>query len=184
MMELLAKTCNFHDPECVQTLREGARLLGILPLTGNGSPNVVEASMTEEDLVKGRLLQNAQILKRLRQDKNAGELQRLASEDAALGRMSAPRRWRPLDSVEATLCPRFGVEQGACTSRPAVHCSRVLRADGSQDENPGCKGFPIRLAGARCGHYPGGCGEVVRTASRGDLGVQTMLARRRRLRDT
>ena len=121
MMELLAKTCNFHDPECVQTLREGARLLGILPLTGNGSPNVVEASMTEEDLVKGRLLQNAQILKRLRQDKNAGELQRLASEDAALGRMSAPRRWRPLDSVEATLCPRFGVEQGEC--RVSSYCA-------------------------------------------------------------
>ena len=92
--------------------------------------------MTEADLVKERVRQNAKIIKKLRQDEHADELHKLAGDDAALGRMSAPRHWRPRDSVEATLCPRFGVEQGeggchsltlslACCSAPALW--QVLR---------------------------------------------------------
>ena len=79
---------------------------------------------------------NTELLPQLREDSNATELLRLASEDAKLGRMSFPKPAQADEMAEILLNPRFGVEQlkedGSVKVRAVDHLSR---SPSSQLEN-------------------------------------------------
>ena len=116
MLEHMASQTEFHDGQCVQTLRDGARLLGDLPISGNGV--VIERTVRSSiDELRGQALErNRSLLQALTPDTYAYELLELTKEDARKHRMSPPMdvaiagsRW---DLSECVIAPRFGVARG------------------------------------------------------------------------
>ena len=92
--------------------RDGAKLIGKLPRTGNGSAINTVPESDEEGLVAAAATSNMERLSKLREDAHAARLLQSCVEDAALGRMTPPS---PLDLSmlpSEIFSPRFGVEQG------------------------------------------------------------------------
>ena len=92
--------------------REGAPLLGELPVSGIGAPAAFPQERSTEDLLRGARAANKHLLARLRSDPNAQELWDLTDKDFRLWRMHAPEGLSDLDLGSIILVPRFGVVQG------------------------------------------------------------------------
>ena len=114
LMELLAKSINYHDAGCIQTLRRGAPLLGDLPVSGNGSPISEAAELTMAQLAADATAANTRVLTRMREDCYSRDLHTSCAQDAALGRMSTPVSADAQACAECLISPRFGVLQGKC----------------------------------------------------------------------
>ena len=98
--------------QCASVAREGAPLLGDLPVSGIGAPATFPQAKSAEDLLKGARAANRRLLARLRLDPNAQELWDLTDKDFRLWRMRAPEDLSDIDLDSIILVPRFGVEQG------------------------------------------------------------------------
>ena len=129
LLEELAASIGHIDRECVEffcqacpraaavgcnapVAREGAPLLGDLPVSGIGAPATFPQAKSAEALLKGAKAANKRLLARLRSDPNAQELWELTNKDFRLWRMRAPESLTDIDLGRVILVPRFGVEQG------------------------------------------------------------------------
>ena len=116
LLQHLAATIAYHDPFCVELLRQGCDIVGVLTRSGNGKPLEVDVDSGgtpgTENLSSERAQNNKALLRTLKEDKHAAELLRMATEDAEKGRMSHPRPLAAKDIAKHVLSPRFCVEQG------------------------------------------------------------------------
>ena len=105
----------------------GAKMVGELDCSGVGTPTPVDLVKNVAELKASCQTHNTELLPQLREDSNASELLRLASEDAKLGRMSFPKPAQADGMSEILLNPRFGVEQlkedGSVKVRAVDHLS-------------------------------------------------------------
>lgn len=92
--------------------REGAPLLGELPVSGIGAPAAFPRERSTEDILRGARAANKHLLARLRSDPNAQELWDLTDKDFRLWRMHAPEGLSDLDLGSVIMVPWFGVVQG------------------------------------------------------------------------
>ena len=125
LMAELAKRVGYGDAQCVELLRRGGPLMGVLERSvsafcargacasgacrrsGRGIPiapvrNAVSASTAST---------NREILEGLREDPR---LRQMCLDDAELGRMGSVVAAASLDLGRVVLSPRFCLEQGAC----------------------------------------------------------------------
>ena len=110
IVELLDEI-GYEDANCVEVFRRGAPLVGPLPLTGNGRPELFPEPLSLKELVAGAERRNAALVGSLKEGRDAAEILAKTEAEARLGRMSHPV---PLDAVDlkgAVLTPRFGVWQ-------------------------------------------------------------------------
>ena len=70
---------------------QGASMLGELDRSGIGAPTECDATPSVYNLWEGRAHSNQKLRQQLKENENAKELSRLASEDAEMGRMSEAR---------------------------------------------------------------------------------------------
>ena len=109
------------------TSPSGAKMVGELDCSGVGTPMPVDLVKNVAELKASCQTHNTELLPQLREDSNASELLRLASEDAKLGRMSFPKPAQADEMSEILLNPRFGVEQlkedGSVKVRAVDHLS-------------------------------------------------------------
>ena len=130
LLEFLAESINYHDKACVQMLREGGDLVGVLPRAGNGTP-IEPKDIDTSILLENRAEKNDKMMHALRLDVHANELIEITKKDAALHRMSAPRRFDPYgdegpDTANVTFSPRFAVIQGCFVCSTAKCIMHVL----------------------------------------------------------
>ena len=112
----LPQAINYEDAACIELFREGAPIVGELPLFHGGGERLLIKESFEPDNLLGRTEQiNEKILTRLREDVHASTLHQACLDDALLGRMTEPELATPRHCIENVLSPRFSVEQG---SRP------------------------------------------------------------------
>ncbi len=111
-MQQLAKEIDYHDADCVNLLRRGCDIVGVLPRAGNGQPVDDQLEMQPAKLAAEHVKRNSQLVSKLREDEHSDALWKLTVEDAALGRMSFPRQLQPTDLRDTTISPRFCLLQG------------------------------------------------------------------------
>ena len=106
--------CAVHhnDVACVELLRNGAPLYGLLEVCGNGPAKDVTQVTSLETLYEGCQESNEALLNSLRAEPYEKELHELTLEDARLGRMTYPIAADRVDCSRTKLHPRFAVEQG------------------------------------------------------------------------
>ena len=112
LLESLAKQTAYHDPDCTELCRTGGALLGKLPFAGNGREKDFPAHDSVALLADDCESRNLQVLKKLKEDRNASALWELTKADVGLHRMTDIRLVREVDLRTVLLAPRFAVEQG------------------------------------------------------------------------
>lgn len=112
MMALLAKACDFHDPGAIELFRNGAKLIGELPESGNGLSIRPEYRLDVEDTLKKRHSINKKMLARMETiDEHVHLILEQTLLDCQLGRMFEIRP-EDIDLNYHSISPRFGVKQG------------------------------------------------------------------------
>ena len=116
-LQTLAKETNFHDPEAVDLLRNGAQLVGTLPFSGTGASKAFDAVPPVERLHEQAPGRNQKLLASLSTDQQSQWLFDEVVADAKLGRMSYPVEIESLDTGFAgewtvLLARRFVIQQG------------------------------------------------------------------------
>lgn len=86
-------------------------MLGELQRSGVGEPMCLDRVKSVAALQASCEKSNAVLVNQLREDSNASELLRITREDAAMGRMTEPVPVSAIDTAQALLNPRFGVEK-------------------------------------------------------------------------
>ena len=119
----LAMACSHDDVACVDFFRAGAPLLGKLAMSGNGRPEVFPKFEDLGVLKDSSVARNARIVRGLREDEFSQELYDLTVADSDLNRMSKPVPFDQAELGQASVAPRFAVQQG-------------LRSDGSAKIRP------------------------------------------------
>ena len=115
LLEMLLRTCKHVDPGCADLFRQGAPLLGKLPMSGIGTPEQKRSHESIDKLWATAAQGNGAILKKLHEDKHSQELFSQTVQEATLGRMTMPRPIEEFHLGSLRFSQRFSVEQG---SRP------------------------------------------------------------------
>lgn len=111
-MALLAQTCEFHDPEALQLFRKGAKMIGELPASGNGTAIQPEYRSDVEHTLRKRYSTNKKMLARMQTvDEHADLLLKQTRQDCQMDRMFE-MRVEDIDFNYHSISPRFGVKQG------------------------------------------------------------------------
>ena len=124
LLHALAVAIDYHDVACVETLRTGAKMVGELPLSGNGIPIEPPEHFTLAELEEARIDTGCETLEKLREDMHSSKLLRACEDDASLGRMTDPQVLGFDEIGRKHLSPRFAVEQGGARAFPASLCGR------------------------------------------------------------
>ena len=111
LFQQLLEATGYCDVDCVNMLRHGADMLGVLKRSGIGAPLAVEEAKCSEQLRKDMAASNRALLQELREDELSHTLMKLTLDDASLGRMTHPQLITDNSSQSCLLCPRFGVQQ-------------------------------------------------------------------------
>ena len=132
LLELLAHAAGFEDASCVELLRHGAPLIGVLPEFHGGGEKLVAPGRVDLDAFNARAPAiNMRVLAKLREDEHAAQLHRACLLDAQKGRMTHPVLATAEHCVEYALSPRFSVEQGRCLqARTASICFSFIACRG------------------------------------------------------
>ena len=112
LLELLLKLSGHVDPLCANMFRDGAPLVGKLPVSGNGVRENKRPHESIEHLKNTAAVGNSKVVKRLRQDPFASEILKQTMQDAALGRMTWPADLSQVQLEDVRISHRFGVDQG------------------------------------------------------------------------
>ena len=125
------------DLEVAELFRQGAAMLGELERSGVGEPMYVDLVKSIVTLQASCVRSNAALVKQLKEDCNATELLRITREDAVMGRMTGPVPLESIDTAQALLNPRFGVEKekedGGIKVRAVDHLSWSPGTQGDAD---------------------------------------------------
>ena len=113
LCEALASELQYHDPECVNLFREGARISGDLPASGHGRaiPRKTKGYEDASTLLSSALDRNTALLASLKPDAHAIEILEQTSAESRTGRISAPVSVSSINLSRVILSPRFAVEQ-------------------------------------------------------------------------
>ena len=149
LFEELLRASRHVDPECVSLLSEGAclwlmpsagtrawrcvfvlclsgigaKMIGELERSGVGTPVEFDTVKSIDDLWRGRMCSNRELLSGLREDEHAEALFQATRKDAAVGRMSEPVLiGESPDLLPVLLHPRFPVVKAG----RAFGCTRVF----------------------------------------------------------
>jgi len=101
-----------EDKEGVELLRRGAPLLGILPQSGNGTPEIYQQHESIDELRATAGQRNRTLLARLKEGEHSCALMDLTKADVALGRMEPPVPAEQCDLEQILISQRFPVVQG------------------------------------------------------------------------
>ena len=112
LLELLLKVSNHVDMQCPELFRQGAPLLGKLPMSGIGRPEQSKPHESVEKLYATAEEGNLKIAGKLKQDEHSGELFSQTLKSAEMGRMTAPRPIEEADLSSIRVSQRFSVKQG------------------------------------------------------------------------
>ena len=129
LLEELARATLYHDVECVEFFRSGARLVGPLDVSGSGKLIDTSPHQSTDELRVGALERNRALLGSLSEDTFAEQLLELTKADARLCRMTPPVQWDRMGSLwdlaECIIAPRFGVQRG----HNADGCPKIRAVD-------------------------------------------------------
>ena len=112
LLEYLGGKAMHTDLGCIDLLRNGAPLYGILAACGIGPAKECDEIGVIDELRVHCRESNEQLVKKLRRDPWEQELHKLALEDARIGRMTVPEPLNEQHLGSFMLNQRFGVEQG------------------------------------------------------------------------
>ena len=112
--ELLRAT-DYVDVSCVEMLRQGACMIGELPVSGVGAPVEAVWAQSADVLWKACTTSNARLAKHLREDAHSSDLLKCTESDAELHRMTPPVPFEEFDTSAVRLQPRFAVVQSGRT---------------------------------------------------------------------
>ncbi|CAK0862125.1 unnamed protein product [Prorocentrum cordatum] len=107
----IAERIAFCDPGCVEFFRAGAPLVGELPRSGHGSPEVFPPRLGIAELLGNAESTNRDISGGLRDGAHGDAILRKTRDEAELGRISCPVPLRDVCLDGAVIAPRFAVEQ-------------------------------------------------------------------------
>ena len=107
----IAERIAFCDPACVEFFRTGAPLVGELPRSGHGSPEVFPPRLGIAELMGNAESANRDISSGLRDGAHGDAILRKTQDEAVLGRISCPVPLRDVCLEGAVIAPRFAVEQ-------------------------------------------------------------------------
>ncbi|CAK0889687.1 unnamed protein product, partial [Prorocentrum cordatum] len=107
----IAERIAFCDPGCVEFFRTGAPLVGELPRSGHGSPEVFPPRLGIAELLGNAESTNRDISCGLRDGAHGDAILRKTRDEAELGRISCPVPLRDVCLDGAVIAPRFAVEQ-------------------------------------------------------------------------
>ena len=112
LLRELAAKIEHGDSQISDMLQRGAKLLGDLPLSGNGREAQFAAPASVRDLWWTAAARNAELIASLREDRaHSDEIWRQTMTEADAGRMTVPRPVEEFDLSSVLLSPRFVVEQ-------------------------------------------------------------------------
>ena len=112
LLQLLLKASKHVDMQCPEMFRQGAPLLGQLPLSGVGRPEQSKPHESIQELRASAEVGNLKIAAKLKPDLHSGELLSQTLKSAALGRMTFPCPLEQVDLRSIRVSQRFSVEQG------------------------------------------------------------------------
>ena len=133
LMEMLAQAAGFEDSACIELLRHGAPLIGVLPEFHGGGEKLPAPRKVDLDAFNTKAAHiNMRVLEKLREDEHAVQLHSACLHDAQKGRVTHPVLATAEHCVKYVLSPRFSVEQGKCLQTgPESSCHlHVLPARG------------------------------------------------------
>ena len=128
-MQVVADVTGYRDPHAADMFREGASIIGDLPVSGLGKVFESPAVPSYDELKSSFSHVNNSLLNSLTEDKHSDELMSQVCAEYDLNRMIPPVKAASLD-LEQVLCARlFGVEQGTKPSGEAKVRSCVDETD-------------------------------------------------------
>ena len=180
LFQTLLRASGYHDVACVDLLREGTLChcavllfrhaprpqIGQIYRNGVGTPTCPGNIKKQKELWNARAVHNQKMLSQLIEDEHATWLNDTTIADAALNRMSVPRRIEDYDIGELLLQPRFAVAQirqdRSIKLRAVDHFGGVLREGTKTIASTCTQRYPKRCATKHWTHYPKPCGSSLR----------------------
>ena len=107
----IAERIAFCDPGCVEFFRTGAPLVGELPRSGHGSPEVFPPRLGIAELLCNAVSANRDISNGLRDGAHGEDILRMTRDESVTGRISCPVPFSDACLDGAVIAPRFAVEQ-------------------------------------------------------------------------
>ena len=124
LWDRLLKAAGHEDLQCIEQFRQGAQLLGKLPVTGNGRQESKKCHEPLYALEQTCAASNRDILGRLKEDvEHSDELFRFTCADSDMHRMTPLLHYDELDLNNVRISQRFAVAQGVREDgSPKVRC--------------------------------------------------------------